>query len=77
MGTFKCRSRRRRSQINDAVASYLLKMHDNSKLRAKERLFEPKDLAIKFAIWLNSNLKSYNNETIGELYDNWLRNDLK
>lgn len=74
MGTFRRISKRRRSQINDAVASYYIKMHYNSKLRAKERLFEPKDLAVKFAMWFAVNKEFYKGETVGEIYDKWLIN---
>ena len=43
--------RQNKRQIKDGAISQIMKMYDNSKLRAKERLFEPKDLATKFAMW--------------------------
>ena len=84
--------RKNKRQIKDGAISYIMKMYDNSKLRAKERLFEPKDLAIKFAMWFVVNwefyddtdkgqtyLSIYDGKTIlpiGEIYDNWLFSDI-
>ena len=92
MGTFGIRSKKRQSQINDGAISQIMKMYDNSKLRAKERLFEPKDLATKFAMWFLVNWEWHDDtekgakylsiydgktlKTIGEIYDNWLLNDI-
>ena len=61
-------------------------------LRQKEKLFKPKDLATKFAMWFVVNweqhddtekgakyLSIYDGETvktIGEIYDNWLLSDI-
>lgn len=61
-------------------------------LRQKERLFEPKDLATKFAMWFVVNWEWYDDtekgskylsiydgktvKTIGEIYDNWLLCDI-
>ena len=61
-------------------------------LRQKEKLFKPKDLATKFAMWFVVNwewhddtekgakyLSRYDGKTvktIGEIYDNWLLSDI-
>ena len=61
-------------------------------LRQKERLFESKDLATKFAMWFVVNQEWHDDtekgakylsiydgktvKTIGEIYDNWLLNDI-
>ena len=61
-------------------------------LRQKERLFEPKDLATKFAMWFVVNWEWHDDtengvkylsiydgktvKTIGEIYDNWLLCDI-
>ena len=92
MGTFGIRSKKRQSQIKDGAISQIMKMYDNSKLRAKERLFEPKDLAIKFAMWFVVNWEWHDDtekgakylsiydgktvKTIDEIYDNWLLCDI-
>lgn len=92
MGTFRIRSKKRQLQINDGAISQIMKMYDNSKLRAKERLFDPKDLATKFAMWFVVNWEWYDDtdkgakylsiydgktvKTIGEIYDNWLLSDI-
>jgi hypothetical protein len=92
MKSFGIRSKKRQSQINDGAISQIMKMHDNSKLKSKERLFEPKDLATKFAMWFVVNwewhedndkgakyLSIYDGKTImhiSEIYDNWLINDI-
>jgi hypothetical protein len=92
MGTFGIRSKKRQSQINDGAISQIMKMYDNSKLRAKERQFEPKDLATKFAMWFVVNWEWHDDtekgakylsiydgktvKTIGEIYDRWLLNDI-
>ena len=92
MGTFGIRSKKRQSQINDGAISQIMKMYDNSKLRAKERLFDPKDLATKFAMWFVVNWEWHDDtekgakylsiydgktvKTIGEIYDNWLISDI-
>jgi hypothetical protein len=61
-------------------------------LRQKERLFEPKDLATKFAMWFVVNFEFYDDTDkgqtyrslydrktilpIGEIYENWLLCDI-
>ena len=84
--------RQNKRQIKDGAISQIMKMYDNSKLRAKERLFEPKDLATKFAMWFVVNWEFYDDTDKGqtyrslydgkttlpidEIYDNWLLSDI-